>query len=195
MEAGTPDLIKLEDLDAAAGALTGRKHVLSILVENRPGVLARIAGLFSRRAFNIESLAVGPTENPGVSRMTIVVDASDQPVEQVSKQLNKLVHVLKIVELQPGAAVEREFLLVKVAADAATRGQVIDLADVFRARVVDVTRTAITLEAAGDHDKLAALLHVLEPYGIREVVRSGRIGLLRGSRAIGEPSVRTVRPA
>jgi acetolactate synthase-1/3 small subunit len=170
-------------------------HTLSVLVENRPGVLARIAGLFSRRAFNIESLAVGPTENPAVSRMTIVVDASDQPVEQVSKQLNKLVHVLKIVELQPGAAVEREFLLVKVAADAATRGQVIDLADVFRARVVDVTRTAITLEAAGDHDKLAALLHVLEPYGIREVVRSGRIGLLRGGRAIGEPSVRTVRPA
>jgi acetolactate synthase I/III small subunit len=170
-------------------------HTLSVLVENKPGVLARVAGLFSRRAFNIESLAVGPTENPSVSRMTIVVDASDQPVEQVSKQLNKLVNVLKIVELQSGAAVEREFLLIKVAADPATRGQVIDLAGVFRAGVVDVTRSTITLEAAGSPSKIAALLEVLEPYGIREVVRSGRIGLLRGSRGISEPSIRTVRPA
>lgn len=162
------------------------QHTLSVLVENRPGVLARVAGLFSRRGFNIESLAVGPTEVADVSRMTIVVDAAAQPLEQVTKQLNKLVNVLKIVELEPGGAVERELWLVKVATDPATRGQVIEIADVFRAKVVDVDHDAITLEATGSSEKLEAMVRLLTPYGIRELVRSGLIAVGRGAKSITE---------
>ena len=162
------------------------QHTLSVLVENRPGVLARVAGLFSRRGFNIESLAVGPTEVADVSRMTIVVDAAAQPLEQVTKQLNKLVNVLKIVELEPGGAVERELWLVKVATDPTTRGQVIEIADVFRAKVVDVDHDAITLEATGSSEKLEAMVRLLTPYGIRELVRSGLIAVGRGAKSITE---------
>jgi len=195
MEAGTPDLIKLEDLDAAAGALTGRKHVLSILVENRPGVLARIAGLFSRRGFNIDSLAVGPTEDETYSRMTIVVDCASSPLEQVVKQLNKLVNVLKIVELEPSRSVERELILVKVKTDAATRQQVVEVAELFRARVVDVALETLTIEATGDQGKIEAMLEMLEPYGIRELVRTGRVGLARGSKGISDRPTRLQRSA
>ena len=162
------------------------KHTLSVLVENKPGVLARVAGLFSRRGFNIESLAVGPTEVDAVSRMTIVVDAARQPLEQVTKQLNKLVHVLKIVELEREAAVERELQMVKVAASGATRGEIIEIADVFRAKVVDVDVDAITIEATGSPEKLAAMVRLLTPYGIRELVRSGMIAVGRGSKSITE---------
>ena len=161
-------------------------HTLSVLVENRPGVLARIAGLFSRRGFNIESLAVGPTEVTDVSRMTIVVDAAAQPLEQVTKQLNKLIHVLKIVELDHGVAVERELQLIKVAAEGGTRGEIIEIADVFRAKVVDVDVDSITLEATGSPEKLAAMVRLLTPYGIRELVRSGLIAVGRGSKSITE---------
>ena len=166
-------------------------HTLSVLVENTPGVLARIAGLFSRRGFNIHSLAVGPTERDTVSRMTIVVNVADQPLEQVTKQLNKLVNVLKIVELDPTLAVERELVLVKVKADAATRGQVLETVQLFRAKVVDVATDAVTIEVTGNAEKLAAFLRVLEPFGIRELVQSGIIAIGRGGRSITD---RTLRP-
>jgi acetolactate synthase-1/3 small subunit len=164
-------------------------HTLSVLVENKPGVLARVAGLFSRRGFNIESLAVGPTEVEEVSRMTIVVDAADNALEQVTKQLNKLIHVLKIVELEPSTAVERELQLVKVSADGQTRSEIIEIADVFRSKVVDVDTDAITIEATGSPEKLAAMVRLLAPYGIRELVRSGMIAVGRGSKSITEGRV------
>ncbi|HWH33201.1 MAG TPA: acetolactate synthase small subunit [Egibacteraceae bacterium] len=162
------------------------KHTLSVLVEDRPGVLARVAGLFSRRGFNIESLAVGPTEVDGVSRMTIRVDAADTALEQVTKQLNKLIHVLKIVELEDNAAVERELQMVKVAVNPGERGEIIEIADVFRAKVVDVDTDSITIEATGSPDKLEAMVRLLTPYGIRELVRSGMIAVGRGSKSITE---------
>ena len=168
------------------------KHTLSVLVENKPGVLARIAGLFSRRGFNIDSLAVGPTEHPEVSRMTIVVNVEDSPLEQVTKQLNKLVEVIKIVELDPAASVKRELLLVKVAATSETRGQVLDAVQLFRAKVIDVATDAVTIQVTGNADKLADFLRVLEPFGIRELVQSGMVAIGRGSRSISERSHRTV---
>jgi acetolactate synthase-1/3 small subunit len=168
------------------------KHTLSVLVENKPGVLARIAGLFSRRGFNIDSLAVGPTEHPEISRMTIVVDVEDTPLEQVTKQLNKLVEVIKIVELDGSASVNRELLLVKVKADAETRGHVLDAVQLFRAKVVDVATDAVTIQAVGNADKLGDLLRVLEPFGVRELVQSGMVAIGRGSRSISERSLRPV---
>ncbi len=167
------------------------RHTLSVLVENKPGVLARIAGLFSRRGFNIDSLAVGPTEHPDVSRITIVVNVEDLPLEQVTKQLNKLVNVLKIVELEPDASVQRELLLVKVRADLQTRSHVLETVQLFRAKVVDVASDAVTIEATGSADKLDALLRVLEPFGVRELVQSGMVAIGRGSRSITD---RTLRP-
>ena len=192
MEAGTPDLIKLEDLDAAAGRLTGRKHLLSILVENKPGVLARIAGLFARRGYNIDSLAVGPTEHDEVSRMTIVVSVEDSPLEQVTKQLNKLVEVIKIVELDGSASVNRELLLVKVKADADTRGRILDVVELFQAKVVDVSPDTVVIQSMGNVDKLADLRRLLEPFGIRELVQSGMVAIGRGPRSISERSLRPV---
>ncbi|MBQ1027163.1 MULTISPECIES: acetolactate synthase small subunit [unclassified Micromonospora] len=159
-------------------------HTLSVLVENKPGVLARVSGLFSRRGFNIDSLAVGETENPDVSRITIVVNAESSPLEQVTKQLNKLVNVLKIVELDPSTSVARELLLVKVRADRNARGQVLETVNLFRARVVDVAADTLTVEATGTPDKLDALLRDLEPFGIKEMVQSGLVAIGRGSRAI-----------
>ena len=167
------------------------RHTLSVLVENKPGVLARIAGLFARRGFNIDSLAVGPTEHPEVSRMTIVVNVAESPLEQVTKQLNKLVEVIKIVELDAGAAVTRELLLVKVRADAHTRGQVLDAVQLFRAKVVDVATDAVSIEVTGSPEKLDAFLRVLEPFGVRELVQSGMVAIGRGGRSITD---RTVRP-
>ena len=160
------------------------RHTLSVLVENKPGVLARVAALFSRRGFNIESLAVGPTEDPHTSRMTIVVTVDDLPLEQVTKQLNKLVNVLKIVELDPATSVQRELLLVKVKADLTTRSHVLETVQLFRAKVVDVASDAVTVEATGTVDKLAALIKVLEPFGIRELVQSGMVAVGRGSRSM-----------
>ncbi len=164
------------------------RHTLSMLVENKPGVLARIAGLFSRRGYNIHSLAVGPTEDPRVSRMTIVIAAEAPHLEQVTKQLNKLIHVLKIVELEPDTAVGRELQLVKVTAEAGTRGQIIELCDVFRASVVDVDHDSMTIETSGSPDKLDAIVSLLEPFGIREMVRTGQIALARGGKSITDGS-------
>jgi acetolactate synthase-1/3 small subunit len=167
-------------------------HTLSVLVENKPGVLARIAGLFSRRGFNIESLAVGPTEHTEVSRMTIVVNVEDSPLEQVTKQLNKLIEVIKIVELDGSSSITRELMLVKVKADPQTRGAVLDAVQLFRAKVVDVAPDAITIQVAGNADKLGDFLRVLEPFGIRELVQSGMVAIGRGSRSISERSLRPV---
>ena len=167
------------------------KHTLSVLVENKPGVLARIAGLFSRRGFNIDSLAVGPTEHPEVSRMTIVVDVEQSPLEQVTKQLNKLVEVIKIVELDPAASVSRELIMVKVKADAATRGQVLEVTQIFKGKVVDVANDAVTVQVVGHPEKLADFLRVIEPYGVRELVQSGVVSIGRGPRSISE---RTLKP-
>ncbi|HVB27860.1 MAG TPA: acetolactate synthase small subunit [Mycobacteriales bacterium] len=168
------------------------RHTLSVLVDNRPGVLARVSGLFSRRGFNIDSLAVGPTEDPDISRMTIVVNVEELPLEQVTKQLNKLVNVGKIVELDPATSVQRELLLVKVRADAASRSHVLETVQLFRAKVVDVASDAVTIEATGTSDKLAALISVLQPFGIRELVQSGMVALGRGSRSITDRSLRPV---
>jgi len=169
------------------------RHTLSVLVEDKPGVLARVASLFSRRGFNIESLAAGPTEHPTVSRMTIVVAVEDLPLEQVTKQLNKLVNVLKIVELDPSSSVQRELLLVKVKADLASRSHVLETVQLFRAKVVDVAADAVTIEATGTNDKLSALIRVLEPFGIRELVQSGLVAVGRGSRSMtgAEPRLRS----
>jgi acetolactate synthase-1/3 small subunit len=167
------------------------RHTLSVLVENKPGVLARIAGLFSRRGFNIDSLAVGPTEHPEISRMTIVVNVEESPLEQVTKQLNKLIEVIKIVELDGPQSVTRELLLVKVRADSETRGQVLETVQLFRAKVVDVSTDAVTVEVTGNADKLEAFLRVLEPFGVRELVQSGMVAIGRGGRSITE---RTLKP-
>lgn len=168
------------------------QHTLSVLVENTPGALARVAGLFMRRGFNIESLAVGPTEIPEISRMTIVVNVDELPLEQVTKQLNKLVNVLKIVELDSTAAVERELMLIKVKTDPQTRGQVLETVQLFRAKVVDVATDAVTIEATGDSGKLTAMLNVLEPFGIREIAQSGRVAIGRGARSITDRTLRAV---
>ena len=165
-------------------------HVLSLLVEDKPGLLTRVAGLFARRGFNINSLAVGPTEVDGLSRITVVVDVEDLPLEQVTKQLNKLVNVIKIVELDPATSVQRELLLVKVRADADSRSHVLETVQLFRAKVVDVSPEALTVEATGTADKLSALLRMLEPYGIREMVQSGMVAVGRGARSITATAVR-----
>ncbi|GAB4077913.1 acetolactate synthase small subunit [Nostocoides australiense] len=166
-------------------------HTLSVLVEDKPGVLARISALFSRRGFNIISLAVGPTEHPHVSRMTVVVDVEELPLEQVTKQLNKLVEVLKVVELDRDSSIQRQIVLVKIRADAHTRSQVLEIVQLFRAKVVDVTPEAISVEATGNVDKIHDLLELLEPYGVKELVQSGVVALGRGSRSITDRALRT----
>ncbi|GAB3165364.1 acetolactate synthase small subunit [Myceligenerans halotolerans] len=172
------------------------RHTLSVLVENKPGVLTRVAGLFARRAFNIHSLAVGPTEHEEISRITVVVDVEDHPLEQVTKQLNKLVHVIKIVELDPESSVQRELLLVKVRADAAARSGVLEVVELFRAHVVDVTPDAVVIEATGTDAKLNALLTALDPFGVREIVKSGTLAIGRGPRSITDRALeRVVRSA
>lgn len=168
------------------------RHTLSVLVENKPGVLTRVAALFARRAFNIHSLAVGPTEHEAVSRMTVVVDVDELPLEQVTKQLNKLVNVLKIVELESQSSVQRELLLVKVRADDVTRTAVLQVVELFRAHIVDVCADAVTIEATGGPDKIAALLAVLEPYGVREIVQSGMVAIGRGGRSMSDRALERV---
>jgi acetolactate synthase I/III small subunit len=164
--------------------VTVSTHTLSILVEDKPGVLARVASLFSRRGFNIQSLAVGATEQKNLSRMTIVVAVEDLPLEQVSKQLHKLVNVIKVVEQENENSVDRELALIKVRADAGTRGQVVEAVNLFRAKVIDVSTESVIIECTGTPEKLGALLQVLEPYGIREIVQSGVVSMTRGPRSI-----------
>jgi acetolactate synthase-1/3 small subunit len=170
-------------------------HTLSVLVENKPGVLVRVSGLFSRRGFNIESLAVGPTEHPEVSRITILVSVEGNALEQVTKQLNKLINVLKIVELEANQAVQRELLLVKVRADETNRSAVLDIVELFNAKVVDVSPEALTVEVVGPPAKLEAVLKMMEPYGIREMVQSGMVALGRGPRSMTQAALRAVERA
>ena len=161
-------------------------HVLSLLVEDKPGLLTRVAGLFARRGFNIESLAVGKSEIPGLSRITVVVDVEELPLEQVTKQLNKLINVIKIVELDPASSVAREHMLIKVRVDNTTRSQVLEAVTLFRARVVDVAPDALVIEVTGDSGKVQALLRMLEPYGIKEIAQSGLLAIGRGGKSITE---------
>ena len=161
-------------------------HVLSLLVEDKPGLLTRVAGLFARRGFNIESLAVGKSEIDGLSRITVVVDVEELPLEQVTKQLNKLINVIKIVELDPATSVAREHMLIKVRVDNSTRSQVLEAVTLFRARVVDVATDALVIEVTGDTSKIQAFLRILEPYGIKEIAQSGLLAIGRGSKSITE---------
>ena len=177
-DAQTPEL-KLEDLQASSG-LTGRKHLLSLMVENRPGVLARIALLFSRRGFNIDTLAVGPTEDPGISRITLTLDGAVHPIDQVTKQLHKLVNVLKIRDLEPEDTVTRELALFKVSADGGQRGELMQICEIFRAKVVDVTRRSVTIEVTGTTDKVEAFEQMVRPFGLIEMMRTGEIAIARG---------------
>ncbi|HLS25384.1 MAG TPA: acetolactate synthase small subunit [Beutenbergiaceae bacterium] len=168
------------------------RHTLSVLVENKPGVLTRVAALFARRAFNIHSLAVGPTEHEEISRITVVVDVESNALEQVTKQLNKLVNVIKIVELAPENSVQRELLLVKVKADDVSRTAVLQVVELFRAHVVDVTPEAVTIEATGGEQKIKALLTALEPYGVREIVQSGTVAVARGPRSMTDRALERI---
>jgi acetolactate synthase-1/3 small subunit len=160
-------------------------HVLSLLVEDKPGLLTRVAGLFARRGFNIESLAVGASELEGLSRITVVVSVDGAPLEQVTKQLNKLINVIKIVELEPDS-VQRDHMLIKVKTDASTRSQVLEAVTLFRARVIDVVSDALIIEVTGDTAKCAAFVKILEPFGIKELVQSGVLAMGRGSKSITE---------
>ena len=178
MEAGTPDLVKLEDLQVGSG-LTGRKHVLSLLVENQPGVLARIAGLFSRRGFNIDTLAVGPTEDPDISRITLTVDGAVHPIDQVTKQLHKLVNVIKIRDMDPDTTVSREMALFRVSAPAESRGEIMEFAQIFRANVVDISRRTLTIEVTGTQDKIDAFERMVRPHGLVEMARTGEVAISR----------------
>lgn len=159
------------------------RHTIAALVENRPGVLARVAGLFRRRGFNIESLAVGVTEKEGISRMTIVVAGDDRTIEQVTKQLNKLIEVIKVSDVSTNA-VERELALIKVATTPQTRGEIIEIANIFRARIVDVSRESFIIEITGDEDKVNAFIDLMRQYGIKEVARTGKIAMQRGSKSM-----------
>ena len=179
MEAGTPQLVKLEDLHVP-GQLSGRKHILSILVENKPGVLARIAGLFSRRGFNIDTLAVGPTDDPSISRITLTLDGAVHPIDQVTKQLHKLVNVLKIRDLEPEETLARELALFKVVADGAGRAEVMQICEIFRAKIVDVTKRSVVVEVTGNCDKVDAFERLIRPFGLIEMARTGEIAISRG---------------
>jgi acetolactate synthase-1/3 small subunit len=178
-EPGTQEVVRLEDLEAAS-IYTGRKHILSVLVENKPGVLTRIAGLFARRGFNIDTLSVGPTEDPKISRMTITLDGANHPIDQVTKQLHKLVNVIKIRDLEPEETIEREMALFKVSADGQTRGEIMQLTDIFRGRIVDVSNRTATIEVTGTHDKIGAFEQMVRPFGLVEMVRTGEIAIARG---------------
>jgi acetolactate synthase-1/3 small subunit len=179
VEAGTPDLVKLEDL-RIPGQLSGRKHILSIQVENKPGVLARVAGLFSRRGFNIDTLAVGPTDDPSISRITLTLDGAVHPIDQVTKQLHKLVNVLKIRDLEPAGTVTRELALFKVSAEGQARSEVLEYAEIFRGRVVDTTRRSLTVEVTGSAEKIEAFERLVRVHGLIEMMRTGEIAMSRG---------------
>ncbi|MCL7411617.1 MAG: acetolactate synthase small subunit [Methanosarcinaceae archaeon] len=160
------------------------RHTLAVLVENKSGVLARVAGLFSRRGYNIDSLAVGVTEDPTISRMTIVVRGDDHVLEQVTKQLNKLIDVIRVTDLSAEESVERELALIKVTVDANNRSEIIQIADIFRARIIDVAAKSITIEVTGNEDKILGIEQLLRPFGIKEMVRTGKIALTRGVKGV-----------
>jgi acetolactate synthase-1/3 small subunit len=178
MEAGTPDLIKLEDLEVTSG-LTGRKHILSLQVENQPGVLARIAGLFSRRGFNIDTLTVGPTEDPNISRITLTVDGALHPIDQVTKQLHKLVNVIKIRDMEPEQTIAREMALFRVTASVENRAEIMQFAEIFRANILDVSRRTLTIEVTGTAEKIEAFERMVRPHGLVEMARTGEVAISR----------------
>jgi acetolactate synthase-1/3 small subunit len=179
-EPATKEILSLEALEAEAGRLTGRKHVLSILVENKPGVLTRIAGLFARRGFNIDTLAVGPTDDPTLSRITMTLDGANHPIDQVTKQLHKLVEVIKIRDLEPGETISRELAMFKINADGASRQEVMQMVEIFRASIVDVTRRSIVVEVTGEWGKIEAFERLVRPFGIIEMARTGELAISRG---------------
>jgi acetolactate synthase-1/3 small subunit len=179
-EPATKELLSLDELEAAVGLRTGRKHILSILVENKPGVLTRITGLFARRGFNIDTLAVGPTDDETVSRITITLDGAVQPIDQVTKQLHKLINVLKIRDLEPGDTVTRELALFKVSADGAQRGELMQITEIFRGKVVDVTKRSVIVEVTGTTEKIEAFEGMVRPFGLIEMMRTGEIAISRG---------------
>jgi acetolactate synthase-1/3 small subunit len=179
-EPGTKDLLSLEELDASVAMRTGRKHTLSILVENKPGVLTRIAGLFARRGFNIDTLTVGPTDDERISRITLTLDGAVHPIDQVTKQLHKLVNVLKIRDLDPQDTVARELALFKVAVDGVQRAEVMQICEIFRGKVVDVTKRSLTIEVTGTTDKIEAFERMVRPFGLVEMMRTGEIAIARG---------------
>ena len=179
-EPATKEILSLEELEASAGVRTGRKHILSILVENKPGVLTRIAGLFARRGFNIDTLTVGPTDDDGISRITLTLDGALHPIDQVTKQLHKLVNVLKIRDLEPKETVARELALFKIAADGAQRAEVLQVCEIFRGNVVDVTRKSLIVEITGTTDKIEAFEEMVRPFGLVEMMRTGEIAISRG---------------
>lgn len=176
----TNELLSLDDLEAAGNIRTGRQHVLSILVENKPGVLTRVSGLFTRRGFNIDTLSVGPTDDERISRITLTLDGSSQPIDQVTKQLHKLINVLKIKDLDPAETVARELALFKVSVDPQTRSEVRELAEVFRGKVVDVGKRSIIVEVTGDRSKIEAFERLVRPYGLVEMIRTGSVAIARG---------------
>jgi acetolactate synthase I/III small subunit len=178
MEAGTPDLVRLEDLEVGS-KLTGRKHILSLLVENKPGVLARIAGLFSRRGFNIDTLTVGPTDDPNISRITLTLDGAVHPIDQVTKQLHKLVNVIKIRDMEPGYTIAREMALFKVSASVESRGEIMHFAEIFRAKIVEVSRRTLTIEITGTQEKIDAFERMIRPHGLVEMARTGEVAIAR----------------
>jgi acetolactate synthase-1/3 small subunit len=179
-EPSTKETLTLEELEASAGVRTGRKHILSILVENKPGVLTRIAGLFARRGFNIDTLAVGPTDDPTLSRITLTLDGAMHPIDQVTKQLHKLVNVIKIRDLEPTETVARELALFKISADAASRAEVMQMVEIFRAKIIDVSRRSVTIEVTGSWDKIEAFERMVRPFGLIEMARTGEIAISRG---------------
>ncbi|CAB4940207.1 unannotated protein [freshwater metagenome] len=179
-ERGTKDLPSLEELEAEVGRRTGRKHILSILVQNKPGVLTRVAGLFARRGFNIDTLAVGPTDDDAISRITLTLDGGVHPIDQVTKQLDKLVNVLKIRDLEPADTVARELALFKLTADSATRAEVLQICEIFRGKVVDVSKRSLVVEITGTTDKVEAFERMVRPLGLIEMVRTGEIAVARG---------------
>ena len=179
-EPGTKELISLDELEAAGGLRTGRKHILSILVENKPGVLTRVAGLFARRAFNIDTLAVGPTDDESVSRITLTLDGAVHPIDQVTKQLHKLVNVLKIRDLEPQDTLARELALFKLAVDGSARAEALQICEIFRAKVVDVTKRSIVVEVTGTASKVEAFEALVRPFGLVEMARTGEIAIARG---------------
>src|SRR3954452_1974861 len=179
-EPGTKEVLNLADLEAAGGIHTGGEHILTLLVENQPGVLARLAGLFSRRGFNITTLAVGPTDDAALSRITLTLDGALHPIDQVTKQLHKLVNVIKIRDLEPDETVARELALFKVSADGESRGQIMQFTDIFRGKVIDVSKRAVTVEITGTDDKIEAFERMVRPFGLIEMVRTGEIAISRG---------------
>ncbi len=179
-EPGTKEVLSLDELEATANLRTGRKHVLSILVENKPGVLTRITGLFARRGFNIDTLAVGPTDDEAFSRITLTLDGALHPIDQVTKQLHKLVNVLKIRDLEPDEALSRELALFKVSADGASRSEVMQICEIFRAKIVDVSKRSVVVEVTGTHDKIEAFEGLVRPFGLIEMARTGEIAIARG---------------